>query len=359
MASIYKRKDKEGKSSGWRAVVRIKGYPTVCDTFERKQEADDWAQDAERKIKLGQYNFTANKQQYTYAELIERLHLDNVLQRHRSFKNIRSQFQYWKERLGSYALAHINSELLAKERNYLIDLPTKQGKKRTPGTINRYMAVLSSTLSYATKRLRWMHENPCTNLLRVEDNAGRDRILNAEEIARLLAACKQSKSPYLYCIVLTALTTGARRGEILGLEWRHLDLEKRIANLKETKNGRPRSVALADPVIEELKKIYAMRQLNKPLVFASRTAFGRVDIKKAWAEAIRRGGISDYHFHDLRHQFCTFVAGMGASNLELATAMGHRTLQMLVKYTHLDTNITEKFSKNISERILSSSLSEV
>lgn len=148
------------------------------------------------------------------------------------------------------------------------------------------------------------------------------------------------------------MTTGARQGEILSLEWRHVDFENKLAYLKETKNGRPRSVSLSDPIIHELKTLYAARNPKKTLVFASRTAFGKIDIKKAWQSALRKTGISDFRAHDLRHTFATLAAGQGASNLELATAMGHRTLEMLQRYTHLDVQVTKKFSNNISERIL-------
>ncbi len=88
-----------------------------------------------------------------------------------------------------------------------------------------------------------------------------------------------------------------------------------------------------------------------PLVFASKTAFGRIDIKKAWQTALRIASITNYRAHDMRHTFATFAAAQGASNMELATAMGHRTLQMLQRYTHLDVQITKKISKRISERI--------
>lgn len=177
-------------------------------------------------------------------------------------------------------------------------------------------------------------------------------MLTEEEILRLLNSCKQSKSPYLYCIVLINLTTGARKGKILGLEWRHVDLDNKLAYLKETKNGRPRSIALADAIGEELKALYQKRDPKKPLVFASKTAFGQIDIKKAWKQALKRAGIEDCRAHDMRHTFCTLAAQQGASNLELATAMGHRTLNMLQRYTHLDVKITKKFSNNISEQIL-------
>ncbi len=352
MASIYKRKSKDGKSFVWRAVVRIKGYPTTCNTFERKQAAEDWAKDTEQRIKLGQYNFEAHNTSRTYAALLARLSLDGAFQHHRSLKNTQAQYDYWNKRLGAYALVHISLELVSKERQLFANTPTHKGSKPSPSTVNRYMATLASTLSYAVKQLRWLPKNPCTNLLKLKEDPGRDRILEDAEIARLLAACRQSKSTYLYTIVLFALTTGARRGEILGLEWRNVDFDNHLAHLKETKNGRPRSIALADPLIVELRGLYAVRHPQKPLVFASKTPFGRIDFKKAWMEALKRAGIIDYHFHDLRHQFCTFAAGMGASNLELATATGHLTLAMLQRYTHMDAEVTKKYSKHISERIL-------
>lgn len=122
----------------------------------------------------------------------------------------------------------------------------------------------------------------------LKESAGGDRVLSEEEISKLLTSCRQSKSPYLYCYALISLTTGARQGEILGLEWRHVDFENKLAHLKETKNGRPRSISLADAVIDELKALYQVSNPAKPLVFASKTVFGRIDLKKAWKEALKR-----------------------------------------------------------------------
>jgi integrase len=87
-------------------------------------------------------------------------------------------------------------------------------------------------------------------------------------------------------------------------------------------------------------------------VFASKTAFGRIDLKKAWQEALKRAKIVNCRVHDMRHTFCTLAARQGASNLELQTATGHRTLNMLQRYTHLDAIVTQKYSKKISEQIL-------
>lgn len=240
-----------------------------------------------------------HKEQHTYEELMLRLHSDGALEYHRSLVKARSQFDYWQKRLGDYALVHISPELIGKERQLLMDNPTRKGEKRSAGTINRYMAVLSSTFNYAVKRLRWLNDNPCSNLLKIKDNARRDRVLQEDEFTRLLEACRESKSEYLYCIVLIALTTGARQGEILNLEWSDINWEKQQAYFKETKNGRPRTVPLVDSVIEELKKINATRQLNKSFVFASRIAFRKIDIKKGWREALKRAEIDSLTFHGL------------------------------------------------------------
>lgn len=350
MASITKRKNKNG-TSHWRAIVRIKGHPTVCNHFDRKQEAEDWSADVERQIKLGKFKFEQHKEQHKFAKLIERYVNDGALQHIRSAEDVMHHLNYWKTRIGAYALVYLTPDLIGQERQLLADTPTNKNLKRSPATVNRYVASLSAALSYAI-RLQWISENPCFNLTKLKENKGRDRVLSNEEISNLLDSCRQSKSPYLFCIVLMSLTTGARQGEILNLEWRHIDFENKLAYLKETKNGRPRSISLADAVIDELKTLYQARNPAKPLVFASKTAFGRIDIKKAWNEALKRAQIKNCRPHDMRHTFCTLAAKQGGSNLELATAMGHRTLNMLQRYTHLDVEVTKKFSKQISDQIL-------
>ena len=351
MASIFKRKNANG-TTVWRAVVRIKGYPTVCNHFERKQEAEDWASNVERQIKLGQFKFDQHNKLHTFGELLSRYIQDGALEHHRSGDDTRRHLAYWKSRFNNYALIHITPELLGKERQILADTPTTKGSKRTASTINRYTASISSLLTYAAHRLNWISENPALRLIKLKENPGRDRVLTKDEITRLLAASRQSKSPYLYCIILLSLTTGARQGELLNLEWKHIDFSNKIAYIKESKNGRPRSIALCDPVIEELKLLHKNRNPQKPLVFASKTAFGLIDIKKAWQQALKRANISNCRAHDMRHTFCTYAAAKGASNLQLQTATGHRTLNMLLHYTHMDVEVTKQFSNQISDQIL-------
>src|SRR3989442_556293 len=101
MASIFKRKNEDG-TTVWRAVVRIKGYPTVCNHFSRKQESDDWAREIERQIKLGQFKFDQHNQVHTFAQLIERYLNDGAIEHHRSADDTRRHLNYWQSRLAAF-----------------------------------------------------------------------------------------------------------------------------------------------------------------------------------------------------------------------------------------------------------------
>lgn len=351
MASIYKRKNKNG-TSHWRAVVRIDGYPAVCNHFDRKQEADDWASDIERQIKAGKFKFDQHNKQHTYGDVVDRFTTSGALEHHKSSEDTIRHLKYWRERLGAYALVYLTPEKLGKERQLLIDTATERGTKRTPATVNRYIASLSASLTYACRQLRWIDENPCFNLIKLKEAKGRDRILSDVETSRLLVACRQSRNEYLYCIVLLALTTGMRHGEILGLHWDHIDFDNQLVHIKETKNGHPRSVPLVAPVIAELHHLLKSRNSQKSLVFASKTAFGTIDINKSWRHALEVAEINSFKFHDIRHCFATAAARAGASNIQLKTALGHRTLQMLERYTHLHAHMTRHLSDTVSKQIL-------
>lgn len=346
MASIYKRKD--GK--GWRAVIRIKNHPTVCDHFDRKEEAEDWSRETERKIKQGRY-LPNQARQKTLADLLDLYIKDAVIHHHKAAKDTVRQLNYFREALGKYALTYITPELLLKERSKLSETTTRSRTKINPATVNRYFATLSGAFRFACKTLRWMDENPCINLLKLKSKPKERRVLALGEDIRLLQACRQSQSPYLYCIVLIALTTGARKSEILHLTWDAIDFDNRIAHIKDSKNGQPRRVGLVDSVIQELKQLYRARDVRKPLVFASKTAFGKIDIKKSWSTALQSANIKNFVFHGLRHHFCSIGGELGASGTQLRAQLGHSSSRMTDHYSHLDTNATRFIGESIEKAL--------
>jgi len=350
MASIYQRTNKDG-SKVWRAIIRLKGHPTVCEHFIRKQEAEDWAMDTELQIKRGKYSPGKGKEK-TLIDLIDAYIQDAVIGHHKAVTDTVRQLNYFREKLGSYALIYITPDLLLEERKRLSLVSTNRKSHLNPATINRYFATLSGAFRYAWKNLRWIEENPCANLLKLKSKPKERRILIGEEEKCLLEACRKSQSPYLYTIVLIGLTTGARKSEILNLTWDAIDFGNRIAYIKDSKNGRPRRVGLVDSVIHELKKLHGLRDAKKPLVFASKTAFGKIDIKKAWLSALKRANIENFVFHGLRHHYCSIGGHLGASGQQLRAQLGHTSASMTDHYSHLDAQATRFIGESIEDRLL-------
>jgi integrase len=160
------------------------------------------------------------------------------------------------------------------------------------------------------------------------------RYLDEDERVRLLAVCRIAPWSRLYLMVLMAITTGARRGELLALIWRDLDLERRQAYVRTSKNGEPRVLVLVAPVLAEIARIRSRRP--EDFVFASDKRPGRaMRIERAFREACVQAKIEDFRFHDLRHCCASYLAQNGASLLEIAETLGHKQLQMVRRYAHL------------------------
>lgn len=353
MASVYKRKKKDGKGfTSYRAVVRITGHPTVCEHFSRKEEAVDWAVTTEAQIKEGRFDFSRHKNKSTFNDLVESYFISGRLEHHRSAKDTVRHLKWWQERLGAYDLKYLTNTLILQERQALLNTPTEKGKRRENATVNRYMSSLSSMLTYAWQELGWISENPYLKITKLKESGGRDRPLSEEEAFRLLNVCRESPHPYLYCIFLLAITTGARQGEILSLEWRDVNFENRCAFFRVTKNSHARSTFLPDEVLAELKRLYDSRKERQIKVFPSLTLFGKgVCMKKPWKAAFEKAKIQNFRPHDLRHTFATLASNAGASNIELSTCTGHKTLAMLKRYCHQDAHITKKYNEAVSHRI--------
>lgn len=216
--------------------------------------------------------------------------------------------------------------------------------KRSNSTLNRYQQALAAVCTWGIKRRRvpkgWV--NPMSELDQRPENKARTRFLSDDERARLLVACKAASWARLYALVLLALTTGARRGELTRLRWCDIDVERGEAHVRETKNGQPRVLPLVGALREQLRGFLdedvARFKLGTPsqLVFGSRirpkVAF---NFEEAWREALRASRVRDFRFHDLRHSCASYLAQSGASLLEIADVLGHKQLRMAMRYSHL------------------------
>lgn len=333
MASIQARTwvDSEGRQrTTYRAQVRRRGFPPVSATFERKTDAVRWAREVEADMQRRRFFPQAEAERHTLADLVDR-RLEKVrAERPNSYAGQRVMLTWWREQLGHYTLANITPELIARCRD---KLQTEKGL--TNATINRHLTALGTAFENAVKEWHWVNENPVRRVSKKPEPPGRMRYLSDDERERLLDACRRSEYRPLYLIVLFALTTGMRRGELFGLRWADIDLERRIAVLHNTKNRDRRSVPIVPEVAELLREHGRVRRLDTDRVFIAGGASEMWQFDKAWYRALREAGIEDFRFHDLRHTAASYLAMSGATTAEIAAVLGHRTLQMVKRYAHL------------------------
>jgi integrase len=350
MADIETRKSKDGiqerrnidGTMSYRVQVRLKGFPAQRATFERRTDAKRWKTQTEAALRDGRYFPAKEAQRHTVKELADR-YLE-IVERKKPYalRKQRAIMEWWKEKLGDYALANVTPALIAKKRDELLQEKigsTEQPRHRSPSTANRYLAALSKAMSDAVREWHWLHENPVRRVTKESEPQGRVRYLSDDERARLLAACRTSEYRLLYPIVLFALTTGMRRGELLGLRWQDIDLDRRVAVLHNTKNGDRRSVPIVSDVAELLREHGKVRRLDSDLLFAGADG-DPVWFEKHWHQALKAAKIKDFRFHDLRHTAASYLAMSGATVPELAAVLGHRTLQMVKRYAHLSDQHT-------------------
>ncbi len=350
MANIEKRTSKDNKIS-YRVKIRLKGSPTQTATFGRLTDARNWVQQTEVAIREGRYFKTVEAKRHVLADAIDR-YLKHVLPtKPKCEKDQSTQLAWWREKIGKFTLADITPALIGEHRDNLSQGITTRGEPRTPATVNRYLAALSHLFTIAYKKWGWINENPLQKVTKLKEPRGRVRYLSDEERKRLLIACKASESPCLYLVVILALSTGARRMEILGLKWPDIDFNRNIITLHETKNGERRILPLVEPALSLMQQHSKIRQLSTDLVFPGRALKKPVDIRTPWENALKRAEINNFCFHDLRHSAASYLAMNGASLAEIAEVLGHKTLQMVKRYAHLSEAHTSKVVTSMNQKI--------
>jgi integrase len=272
--------------------------------------------------------------------------------------SIGNRLSLWKTLLGPVRLDEINDDHVFHALDRIANDPARvySGEdadghpifrakgKRAPGTVNRYHASLAGAFSWAIRRRRVPRgfENPCRRVPKQPESSGVVRFLTEEERVRLLDACRASSWPRLYAIVLMAITTGARRGELESMRWRDVDLDRQEALVPVAKNGHPRVLPLVPAVVEELRRFReedtGRFKLGLPTqrIFGSRLRPDRpFEFTGHWRQALHAARVRSFRLHDLRHTTASYLAQGGASLLAIADVMGHRQLAMVKRYAHL------------------------
>ncbi len=360
MATITTRLRNNGQKV-YQAKIRLRGCPSQSAVFERLTDARKWVQETESAIRQGRYFSTAEAKRHTFAELVERYHRDVLSQKKKNpyfATNQEMQMNWWKSQMGHYLLSDITPSLIVEKRDKLAaeKIGKNIKKTRSPSTVTRYLAALSHALSTAANEWQWIDDNPMRKVRKPREPRGRVRFLSDNERGALLEACQQSRSPKLYPMVVLALATGMRLGEIQRLRWADVDFTRQRIILHETKNGERRAVPLTGHALATLQNYGKVRGLDNTLLFPADSAQKNdkpFNIQKHWQAALKAASIEDFRFHDLRHSAASYLAMNGASLAEIAEVLGHKTLQMVKRYAHLSEAHTSAVVAKMNERIFS------
>ncbi|MHB1633656.1 site-specific integrase [Acidiferrobacter thiooxydans] len=321
MATIQKRGDLQ-----WRARVRRRGYPVQTRTFTTKTKAEAWGRQVEGEMDRGVFVSRAEAESTTLAEALDRYVTEIIPHKKQAAREAR-RCTGLKEHLGGTSKRFIST---IQGKDVVAFIKSRAAGGAGPHTIRLDLALLSHLFNVA--RTAWGMEslsNP-VELVRGQRPklpSGRDRRLVGDELPRLLAAAL-AYGGEISALITWAIETAMRRGEIAAMRWDHLDRKARVLLIPETKTGTPRRVPLSTAALGVLDSL--------PRRMDGRVWGMRPDsISQAFERVCKAADIEGLTFHDLRHEATSRLFEKGLGLMEVASITGHKTMQMLKRYTHL------------------------
>ncbi len=218
-----------------------------------------------------------------------------------------------------------NSPARSITREELDRYRVERKREVSGASVNREMSCCRRIFNLS---ISWqlLEHNPASHIEMFPETR-RMKFLRVAEQRRLLAACRESEQPLLYPIVVLALTTGCRRGELLSLEWKHIDLDSATLTIENTKNHLPRTVPLCLQAVQVLQELPRGDENDKLFPINS--------VKRSYTTALRRAGLEGFRFHDLRHTAASTLVNQGVDLLTVQRILGHESLAMTLRYSHL------------------------
>jgi len=311
MASFRKR------NGLWQVQIRRIHAGSTSKSFHRKSDAERWAIQQEALMQTGQWS-RSKPSDYSLKEMMER-YLAEVTP---SKRGKDAETRRLKRLLGEKLLMSLR---LDKAKPYIFaafrDRRIKDGVRAC-----QYDLVLLRH-AWNLARIEWgwpLGDNPLTLIRLPKNNPPRERRLKAGEYERLEEAARYSRSFYLWPIIVIAIETGMRRGEILGLRWENIDKEKKSIFLPLTKNGTSRRVPLSDKAFDMLLSVKVTSEAPFPVT--------DIAFRQAWDRLRHRADITDLTFHDLRHEAISRLFESGLKIHEVMAISGHKTASQLFRY---------------------------
>ena len=345
-----KRKD----GSWWARLIYFDDHGKHHDLrrrAENKTEANDLREDLlEQYDRGGSRLFAAENK--TFADLCDYFeehyliepvyHEGRKIAGFRSFTSQKWRLATLKEHFGPKRLRSLTHEDLRAFRVNRLQTPMKWRKgARSIASVNRELALLRRMLNVAQSQ-GWILQTPFKAgdpLISIADEKQRERILTREEETRLLGAC-EGKAKHLRSIIIAALDTGCRQGELLKLKWRDIDFESRTIVIQafNTKTMRERNLALTTRLYVELQKLWqASDQSPDALVFGIQD-----NVKRSFQTVRKNAGLPDLRFHDLRHTAATRLVSLHMPLPEVGRVLGHTQPQTTYRYMNLTIDTAKR-----------------
>ena len=264
-------------------------------------------------------------QQWTVTDLLDR-YLSEHAARRANYPRERTSVKNLKTFFGNPTLDQITPKRIVAYKNQ------RYTKGVKPATINRELATLKKAFNLARREWEWCTDNPVCRVSMEQENNTRDRWLTLDEERRLL----QAASPWLRELMLFAIHSGMRLGEILGLTWAGVDLFRRTVTVFKAKNGERRTIPLNQTALELLKHKAGSRSVETELVFPSKaqTRLNASNISRSLHLALEKAKVTDFRFHDLRHTCATRMVQAGVDLYKVQRLLGHKSPTMTQRYAH-------------------------
>jgi integrase len=278
------------------------------------------------QVAEGKWFGISKESEKTFRELMDKYMNEHSKLKKKSWRRDEVSLSHLLPFFGDHTLAEIPAELISQYKNRRLQ------EKAKPATLNRELSLMKHSFNLALKEWDWVKENPCCRVKMERENNERERVLGYDEEERLLEVCPS----WLREIVIFALDTGAREGEILGLDDKMVDLFRKIVTILQSKTGQYKTIPLTTRVLEILKANLKVRHLHCNLIFSSEngTRITASNLGRAFRKALKSAGIEDFRFHDLRHTFASRCAQGGVDLYLIQKYLGHKDPRMVQRYSH-------------------------
>ncbi|HEY6332736.1 MAG TPA: site-specific integrase [Blastocatellia bacterium] len=320
------------RGSVWWYDFMIQGirYRARVPAAQSRHEALDAESVARREVFEGTYG--KPKGSDVFIDYVDKVFLPWSKQNKRSWSDDVYHAETFRKFFGQKRFSDITPFLIEKFKSERRSTRTKLNQPRSPASVNREVELLSRVFSLAI-RDGVAASNPCSQVQKYREDNQRTRYLGPEEEEALLAQLVGPRA-HLRPVVILAIHTGMRRGEILSRAWAHVDFGRNVIHVTNTKSGRNRVVPMNEVVRSELLQLKGAGNPCGPIFVSMKTGAALVEIKKGFRAACDSALIEDMHFHDLRHTFGTRLGANGKDPFTIAELMGHADLRMTRRYTH-------------------------